>query len=119
MDNTRLDLSRRRVPTALGIFCGLQAALCLRPVADKAGKCSSPPVLIPFMMVSACLFLRWSPPALVFGAQAIHSGMRGCRIFVLWERIGWLLLAVGNTHSFRGVGNRTSAWRFHCGTRTV
>ncbi|MBV9266831.1 MAG: EamA/RhaT family transporter [Acidobacteriaceae bacterium] len=96
---TRSDLSRQRVLSRLGIFCGFAAALWLAgaEAPTKLVTIAVSPLVISFMMVFGAFLSRWSLPAVVRGTGDILHDVRHVPHLVVWGIMAGCLWAVGNT----------------------
>lgn len=93
------ERSRQQKLQALGIFCGLAAALWLA-AAEAPGKLvtvSVSPFVISFMMVLGAFVWRWSLPALMRGTSDVLADTRQVTHLIVWGVLAGCLWAVGNT----------------------
>jgi drug/metabolite transporter (DMT)-like permease len=99
------DRARQRTLSALGIFCGIAAALWLAAAEapTKLVTIAVSPLIISFMMVLGAFISRWSLPALIRGTSDIGRDVRQAPHLVLWGILAGCLWAVGNTLTIFGV----------------
>jgi drug/metabolite transporter (DMT)-like permease len=99
------DHSRQRTLQALGVFCGLSAALWLAAAEapTKIVTIAVSPFIISFMMVLGAFISRWSLPALIRGTSDIGGDVRQAPHLVMWGILAGCLWAVGNTLTIFGV----------------
>ncbi|MGA8213453.1 MAG: GRP family sugar transporter [Candidatus Sulfotelmatobacter sp.] len=91
--------SRQRKLQALGVFCGLAAALWLAgaEAPTKLVTVSVSPFVISFMMVLGAFVSRWSLPALIRGTGDTFTDMQHVPHLIVWGVMAGCLWAVGNT----------------------
>jgi len=99
------DRSRQRTLQALGVFCGMAAALWLAAAEapTKLVTIAVSPFIISFMMVLGAFISRWSLPALIRGTSDIGRDVRQAPHLVVWGILAGCLWAVGNTLTIFGV----------------
>jgi len=99
------ERSRQRALQALGVFCGLAAALWLAAAEapTKLVTIAVSPLVISFMMVLGAFISRWSLPALIRGTSDIGGDVRQVPHLVVWGILAGCLWAVGNTLAIFGV----------------
>ena len=99
------DRSRQRTLSALGVFCGIAAALWLAAAEapTKLVTIAVSPLIISFMMVLGAFISRWSLPALIRGTSDIGRDVRQAPHLVVWGVLAGCLWAVGNTLTIFGV----------------
>ena len=99
------DRSRQRTLQALGVFCGIAAALWLAAAEapTKLVTIAVSPLIISFMMVLGAFISRWSLPALIRGTSDIGRDVRQAPHLVVWGILAGCLWAVGNTLTIFGV----------------
>ncbi len=99
------DRRRQRTLQALGVFCGLAAALWLAAAEapTKLVTIAVSPLIISFMMVLGAFISRWSLPALIRGTSDIARDVRQAPHLVVWGILAGCLWAVGNTLTIFGV----------------
>jgi drug/metabolite transporter (DMT)-like permease len=99
------DRSRQRTLQALGVFCGMAAALWLAAAEapTKLVTIAVSPLIISFMMVLDAFISRWSLPALIRGTSDIGRDVRQAPHLVVWGILAGCLWAVGNTLTIFGV----------------
>ncbi len=93
------ERSRQRKLQALGVFCGLAAALWLAgaEAPTKLVTVSVSPFVISFMMVLGAFVSRWSLPALIRGTGDTFTDSRRVPHLIVWGVMAGCLWAVGNT----------------------
>jgi hypothetical protein len=89
------ERSRQRELQALGVFCGLAAALWLAAAEapTKLVTVAVSPLVISFMI--GAFVSRWSLPALIRGTSDIGADVREAPHLVVWGILAGCLWAVG------------------------